>query len=403
MKKFQIIFILFFVLIFCHAQTQKRVCFSYNNKYSYEILCSGKTYHFKSEDFNLKLSNLQKEHFHNIKLIETLKSFGLSQEEILAYLFPEIDLILNKINEIVYETETADEVIVRENKCSLEYISGKNGKCVDKSAFFDDCFEQLKTGNKSIKVNVKVMDYKHGRSARELFTEKSCFSTNFETSSIERKNNIKVALRALDGIVIEEGEIFSFNETTGQRTKELGYMPAKIISQGTFINGYGGGVCQVSTTLYNACLLSGLEIIESSSHSLPVSYIEPSFDAMVNVGSSDLKVRNNSGGKLIITTSSENDICKVKIFGLKNKYKITRYSEKLSIIPAENDVVETDYKKYNYDLNPGEEKRLSYPKDGFVSRGYLNFYDEKGNLVERKLIRENRYNATKGLVLKREN
>ena len=114
-------------------------------------------------------------------------------------------------------------------------------------------------------------------------------------------------------------------------------------------------MCQVSTTLYNACLLSDLEIIEATSHSLPVSYVEPSFDAMVSFGSSDLKVRNNSGGKIIITTSSENDICKIKIFGLKNKYKITRQSEKVSIIPAEKEIIDTDYKKYgDYELEVGQ-------------------------------------------------
>ena len=254
-----------------------------------------------------------------------------------------------------------------------------------------------------MKINLKIVDYKYSRSAKELFAEKSAFSTNFQSSSDERKNNIRVALSAFDGIIIDEGEILSFNEITGNRNQDSGYMPAKIISQGTFVLGYGGGVCQVSTTLYNACLLAGLEIVESSSHSLPVSYIEPSFDAMVNTGSSDLKVRNNSGGKIIITTSSENDICKVKIFGLKNKYKITRQSEKISIIPSEPDSIETDYKKYNYDLLVGEEKRLSYPKDGFVSRAYLNYYNENGDLVERKFIRENRYNATRGVILRREN
>ena len=124
---------------------------------------------------------------------------------------------------------------------------------------------------------------------------------------------------------------------------------------------------------------------------------------MVSFGSSDLKVRNNSGGKIIITTSSENDICKIKIFGIKNKYKITRQSEKVSLIPAEKDVIDTDYKKYgNYELEIGEEKRISYAKDGFVSRAYLNYYDDKGNFVKQKKIRENKYNATKGIIIKRE-
>ena len=203
---------------------------------------------------------------------------------------------------------------------------------------------------------------------------------------------------------MEEGEILSFNTVTGERNEKNGYKQAKIISGGTFVSGYGGGVCQVSTTLYNACLLAGLEIIEVHSHSLPVSYVEPSFDAMVSIGSSDLVFRNNSGGKIIITTSSKGDKCRVKIFGKKNKHKITRTSEKLKIIPAKEDRVETDYKKYNLsELEIGEEKRLSYPKDGFYSNGYLNFYDEKGKKIKTEKIRTSKYNPTEGVVVKREN
>ena len=82
------------------------------------------------------------------------------------------------------------------------------------------------------------------------------------------------------------------------------------------------------------------------SHSLPVGYVEPSFDAMVNIGSSDLVVRNNSGERIVITTSSENDVCKVKIFGNKNRFNISRKSEKVKVLPAKNDTIETDLSKF---------------------------------------------------------
>ena len=181
-----------------------------------------------------------------------------------------------------------------------------------------------------------------------------------------------------------------------------GYQKAKIISGGTFIDGFGGGVCQVSTTLYNACILAGLEIIEVHNHSLPVSYVEPSFDAMVNSGSSDLVVRNNSGGKIIITTSSKNDICKVKIFGKENKYKIKKISEKIAILPAEKDFIDYEYKKYSDAvLDVGEEKRISSAKDGFISNGYLLYYDKDDNFIKKEKIRECKYNATKGIIAKR--
>ena len=125
---------------------------------------------------------------------------------------------------------------------------------------------------------------------------------------------------------------------------------------------------------------------------------------MVSFGSADLKVRNNSGGKIIITTSSENDTCKIKIYGLKNKYKITRQSEKIKIIQADNEQVISDNKKADeYGVLIGEEKRISYAKDGFISRGYLSFYDEKGRFVKQSRIREDKYNPTKGIIIKREN
>lgn len=406
MRNYRKIFILFFLVFItfcCHANNQNKLCLAYNNIYKFEIVCGDKKYYFKSSDFDLSQQRHIGKNYHNLDVIEWMENYNFSKEEILKYLFPEISEIVKRLENIYNIQEIEDSVIVEENRCKLDFISGRKGKCVDRQDFFEQCFSQIKDGKNSLKIELKILDYKHGKNIREMFIEKSCFSTNFQSSSAERKNNIQIALKAIDGLVIEEGEVFSFNEITGKRIKEMGYMPAKIISQGTFALGYGGGVCQVSTTLYNACLLSGLEIIEANSHSLPVSYIEPSFDAMVNSGSSDLRVRNNSGGKIIITTSSENDMCKIKIFGTKNKYKITRQSEKISIIPAGQDIVEKDYEKYNYQLEKGEEKRISYPKDGFVSRAYLNYYSENGELVERKFIRENQYNATKGVILKREN
>lgn len=443
MKKLSITFILFFIFSFGFVShlspNQNFVCYNYavkskngekkttalksniyvedlidfknypkninfeNEKIDFEIKYKDKKYVFNEKDFKLELSDYQKKCFHDINIVKKLKKERFTNEEILNYVYPETERIFQSLSKIYDVTETHDEVLVKQNKCELEYISGTPGRCIDKIKFYEDCFNQIMENKTKIKINLKILEYKKFESAESLFCEKGSFNTNFATSSEDRKNNIRVALSVFDGLVIEEGEIFSFNEITGKRNEENGYKTAKIIHNGTYILGYGGGVCQVSSTIYVACLMSGLEILEVSSHSLPVSYVEPSFDAMVNFGAIDLKVRNNSGGKIIITTSCENDRCRVKIYGLKNEYKITRQSEKISVIPAEPDFVETDVSKYDcYNLEIGEEKRLSYPKDGFVSRGYLNYFDENGNLVKREMIRENRYNATRGIVLKRE-
>jgi len=418
MRKIVSIFVIPFVFLFVFAQTN--FC-NYTkvyasgvdditiSNYNYEFYISGKKYFYKTNDFKeyIKFSAYQKllfkQYSNRHQIINILLDYGFNLEDSIFYAFPEISIILNKLKIIENKNEIPESVSVIKNECKIKINPASSGKFIDLPDFFKQFYQQSAKG-KNIKLNVNILTYKKAPSIKNEFLEKSCFSTGFSTSSESRKNNIKTALKSFDGLILEDGEVFSFNNITGERTKERGYMAAKIISGGTFIEGYGGGVCQVSTTLYNACLLAGLEIIEANSHSLPVSYVEPSFDAMVNSGSSDLIVRNNTGGKIIFTTSSKNDICKVKIFGKKNKYKITRISEKVKIIPAEEDIIDTDYLKYGtYDLEVGEEKRISYSKNGYISNGYLNFYDAEGNLVETKHIRKNKYNPQKGVVIKREN
>lgn len=408
--------LLFFVVaIFCamafcvtenlqKSQALEIVSITKNEIYEFEFLYQNKKFIFKETDFkNVGLSKFQKEARENQNkesVFQMLKNFGLSKKEQVIYLFPELEQVLNKLKSLLEKDYVDDEIFVIKNSCEIYIKKGEAGKFLNEIELFEDLKNQIKTGKKQIKINLKIEDFKDDKN-QNIMREKSCFSTNFETSSMARKNNIQVALEAFDGISLEDGEILSFNEVTGVRNESAGYKPAKIISGGTFVEGFGGGVCQVSTTLYNACLLAGLEILEVHNHSLPVSYIEPSFDAMVNTGSSDLVIRNNSGSKLIFTTSSKGDMCRVKIFGKPNDFKITRFSEKTKIIPAEKEEVITDPKQAeSFGVFAGEEKRISYAKDGFSSNGYLNFYDKQGRLVRTQKIRSNTYNPTRGIVVK---
>ena len=394
---------------FSYAKIIKNVNNNIENIRFYTFLYNNKIYKFNSNEFvdNEKISKTQQKFIDDrdnfFEKFEKLSKFGLTKKEIINYLCPEIEKIKNKLCESIDYLPEENFVQVVKNSCKLNYVYGKNGVFLNQEDFYEKIFNELKNNSKQIKFNISVDFYSDENDIKNDFKEKSSFLTNFSSSSSERKNNIRVALSKFDGLVLEQGEVLSFNAVTGERNEKSGYLPAKIISNGTFIEGYGGGVCQVSTTLYNACLLAGLDIIEVHNHSLPVSYVEPSFDAMVNSGSSDLVIRNNTDGKIIITTSSKNDCCKVKIFGKKNRFKITRYSEKVKIIPAESDIIDTNIEKYGeFNLEIGEEKRISYSKDGFCSCGYLKFFDENGVLVETKKIRENQYNATKGIILKRE-
>jgi len=118
------------------------------------------------------------------------------------------------------------------------------------------------------------------------------FSTKFNLANVPRVNNIKLASIALDQHIIQPGETFSFNETVGPTTKERGYQISKIIVEGKESEGYGGGVCQVSSTLFNAAQIAGLEIIERHPHSKDVPYIAEGKDAATSYGGVDLKFVN---------------------------------------------------------------------------------------------------------------
>lgn len=379
-----------------------------NNKIDrkFSISCGDKTYRFSSRELLPEnLSQLQlrliSETEQRQEIIEKLKKFGLTKREVVDYIFPEAKELLNKLSMYLDTVPEQNTVEVVKNKCQLQYNFGASGRFFNREDFYEKLYKFIGLKENQIAFNIEMNYYKDAEDIKSEFSQRSCFSTNFSSSSSSRKNNIIIALGKFDGVVLEPGEILSFNKTTGLRNEKNGYMEAKIISNGAFVSGFGGGVCQVSTTLYNACLLAGLEILEVHNHSLPVSYVEPSFDAMVNSGSSDLVVRNNTSGRIIITTSSENDFCKVKIFGQTMKEKVKRRSEKVKVIEADKEIYYAKPESFGvHDMFPGEEKWLTYPKDGFVSNGYLDYYDKNGKILKTVKIRENKYNATRGIILR---
>jgi hypothetical protein len=127
-------------------------------------------------------------------------------------------------------------------------------------------------------------------------------TTYFNANLTNRTTNIKLAAKAINGTVIEAGKVFSFNKTVGPRYESKGYKEAVIFVNGEKDKGIGGGVCQVSSTIYNAVLSAGLTVVERHAHSLPVTYVAPDRDATVSYGIQDFRFKNNTKGKVIITT-----------------------------------------------------------------------------------------------------
>ncbi len=160
------------------------------------------------------------------------------------------------------------------------------------------------------------------------------FSTNFGLEDVGRVHNIKLAGEKLDYFILPPGKNFSFNREVGRITAERGFKEAPIILEGELVPGIGGGVCQVSSTLYNTALLSGLEIKQRVNHSRPVSYLPLGRDATIAYDYIDLIFKNNRDHHIFINSQVKGDEITIKIFGDKNP------RERVEVMETDHEEVE---------------------------------------------------------------
>lgn len=142
----------------------------------------------------------------------------------------------------------------------------------------------------------------------------AAFSTGYKERG-NRRRNIELACSKMDGVVLLPGDTFSYNEVVGPRDEEYGFRMAPVIVKGRLVPGMGGGICQVSSTLYNAALLAGLEIVRRQHHAFPVSYLAPGRDATVVYGSIDFRFKNNTAAPVAISADSRGQRVRIRIFG----------------------------------------------------------------------------------------
>ena len=145
------------------------------------------------------------------------------------------------------------------------------------------------------------------------------FSTNFATSNYNRSTNIRLAAAKINGTVVMPGETFSYNQTVGQRTAAAGFKSAAVYSGGEVTTGIGGGICQVSSTLYNSVLLANLDIVERSNHGFNPGYVPAGRDATVSWGGPDFKFKNNRNYPVRVVCTVNGGTILVQIFGLKTQ------------------------------------------------------------------------------------
>ncbi len=210
------------------------------------------------------------------------------------------------------------------------------------------------------------------------------FSTRFDAGNAPRSHNIELAARRISGVTVAAGEEFSFNAVVGKRTRENGFEEANVILDGEFVPGVGGGVCQASTTLFNAALRAGLTVTESRPHSLSVSYVPPSLDAMVS-DSSDLKFVNPYPFPVYISAAAGGGMVRFTVYGAPDG---RRYETESLVLarhaPPPEEVIE------------GEEDRiLRAEREGLTSESFLIVYEE-GRVVSRTRVRKDTYACVRG-------
>ena len=217
----------------------------------------------------------------------------------------------------------------------------------------------------------------------------SAYTTN-TTSNKNRNTNIQLSAAAINGITVLPGEIFSFNGTTGERTAAKGYKEAAAISGGQSKDEIGGGVCQTSSTLFNAVARANLEIIERNPHAWPSNYVEKGFDATVNWPGLDSKFKNNTEWPIFIIAGYKDRKVTVNIYGMSLGPGVTidLESELVRTIPKP----EGTERVINTELAPGESKTTVTARQGYVVRTWKVWF-QGGREVRREELFTTTYKA----------
>ncbi len=326
-------------------------------------------------------------------------NLNVSYKTILAGLDSKIDEIANEINQEMVESKL---MFAPDESEMFYFTEAKPEIIVDKEKLLKDIDESFINSTHAkvaipTSVTYPILDKKGMLENIKLRGE---FKTDYSKSGNDRKNNIKTALSSFNGKVLEPQKTMSFNETTGLRDSDNGYRTAHIIVNGQYVDGMGGGVCQASTTVYNCALLSGLDVIEVNHHTLPASYVSLSFDAMVSGDYSDLKFINNTNSPIYIKAWGDDNFAHVQMYGTPNEYSYELKSELVKILPHNGDkiVKDTSGEYESKVLYEGEYFRLSYPREGYESKGYL-VVKKDDVVIEQKLIRHDYYQAVDGIVI----
>lgn len=213
------------------------------------------------------------------------------------------------------------------------------------------------------------------------------FTTRYDAGNVSRTTNLAIACKKLNGQVIQPGEVFSYNKALGKRSVENGYKEAAVYVNGGVENGLGGGICQISSTLYNTVLFANLGIVERHQHSFTTSYVDPGRDATVVYGALDFKFKNTRKYPVKLEAYIKSGVATVSIYGLKEdaEYNVKVVSTVTETIPCPVEKTE------DATMAVGVEKVITKGTNGCKSIAYKYVYDMAGNLVSKTQLSADYY------------
>ncbi|MDR2421371.1 MAG: VanW family protein [Oscillospiraceae bacterium] len=294
----------------------------------------------------------------------------------------------------IFNSVKAAPVSARYDTATKTIVEGARGVSFDMDAA-RDAVELAATGE-TVKIPLIVTEPEiTGDMLREtLFRDVLAEQKTYIDGSSNRLTNITLASEAINGAVINPGDEFSFNGTVGERTAAKGYKSAGAYSGGRTVQEIGGGICQVSSTIYDCVLHADLKVTDRRNHQFIVTYLPIGNDATVNWGTTDFKFKNSTDYPLRIDATVDGRYLTVKIFGtkLRGGY-ITTESETISSKDFKTIEIEDE------SIEPGTTKLDTAGHYGCVVDTYKYRYDENGTLLEKEYVSRSTYNAQDKIIL----
>jgi vancomycin resistance protein YoaR len=328
------------------------------------------------------------------QIIDEITDFSkdISEEITISVIDKKAESIdIEKIYNEIY-TEPQDAYIIED---PFQVIVDKDGidfaiSMEEAKALFQEDKEEYIIPLKVTKASKTVSDL----GSKAFPDQLSIFTTRYDAGNTDRTTNLSIACQKINGYVIQPGETFSYNQVLGKRTVENGYKEAAIYTNGGVENGIGGGICQISSTLYNAVVSANLDIVERHNHSFITSYVEAGKDATVSYGSLDFKFKNTRKYPVKIEAYIKSGVATVAVYGLKEdeEYKVTLVSSIIQNIPCDVEKIEDPT------LPEGTEVTVTKGTNGCKSVTYRYVYNSAGTLISKTQVSADTYGTIKKTV-----